>query len=516
MILNWEAFHNLRHVNPLWMLELCYPFFYIIIITLALTIGVCFWYDVGNRSSNIFLLILFSVILTGTPYFVSGLVRFPDTFGVISRVDTLSEILNSSSISYANSYPIAYLLMYIIISLTQIDLYLFTSAFFSPWAIVLIVILWYIYINKRIHSKSAIFSVVLAIPLLIIEMSITPFTIAMIFILTALFLFSFPTLTAKISMLIIFTALIISHPFGILLLLSIIICSIILKYSYNKYLIKEIQENISFSIILIGIISWFSWTLFQSTMGHGIMNSLIKVLSLESTYVQQFSTYSVGNAGLIYPWIQQLNMMSYLVYALLIIIVISAQLLEILKTKNINLLKRILTGFGYESLFLLFMTAIFLVITLIFLLLLTGGEQLTSRSLNLMVFAATAYLGGASWLLHSRLMKRRHSFNQLIPVVMILLLISVIIIFPLHSYSRESYVSYSESYCAGRDYSIDVVRSSQSGAIMIFSESEYYGYYMRSQVDSISYLVTQQKTFTSTDYTCIYSNKYYNIHLSIK
>jgi hypothetical protein len=511
MLYNWEAFKNFKHTDPLWIINISYPYLYILIIIIAATIGICFWFDIGGKTSNIFLLIIFCLILTGTPYFVGSVVRFPDTLGVTDSINTLSDFINPFSISYANSYPLVYVLGDVIHNVTHLDLLTYSNIILSPELIVLIIILWYIFLNRIIQKKSAIYSAALAVPLLIIEISITPYSIGLILILTALFLFLIPSISAKISLVIVLIALTISHPFGIILLSVIMICSFLLKYSFNKVLKNKLKSVISISMILITIVLWFSWTIFQSSMGTGIISSIANVFSIESTYTQQFTPYTIGGGGLVYPWIQQLNMLRYIIYSLLIIIAICFELYIYLIKYKINIIKNIIYKFGYERIFLLIMALSFLSITLFFMLFVRNGEQLTSRSLNLMALAASAYLGTSIYLFRLWIINKQIKFKIVFPIIIIFLLILVSIIIPLHSYSRESYISYSESFCAGKNYYEEVIQTSSHDSVKLYTESNYYYNYMRGQNNLDNYLENKETTIVSIDYDSVYSNKYYVI-----
>lgn len=135
---------------------------------------------------------LLSLVIYGTPYFISTYARFPDTIGVAGNVLALESILSNQPYAYPSNYPASYIFFKCIHDVANLDLLYFARIIFAPLCLVGIIILWYIFVTRLVNSRVALISSILIIPTQIIEISITPNSFAILLILTALILFASP------------------------------------------------------------------------------------------------------------------------------------------------------------------------------------------------------------------------------------------------------------------------------------------------------------------------------------
>jgi len=146
---------SIRLYDPLWLNDLVYPYFYFIIFSYAIILSLVFIYNFQHKFTHILLLSQVALISYATPYFLSGAGRFPDTFSVASDSLIIGENLSTIGTGYSQSFPGAYILFYIIHSMANIDLVVFSKIIFTPILSVSIILLWY-YIAVKLTNDNRI------------------------------------------------------------------------------------------------------------------------------------------------------------------------------------------------------------------------------------------------------------------------------------------------------------------------------------------------------------------------
>lgn len=435
---NWSSFHNLRQLDPLWEIKIAFPHLYIIIgLSLILSWWVI-WHDIGSNKLHLMLLMQIALIVLATPYLICGLTRFPDTFGVVSNVEVLPEILQGKvSSNYPKSFPGSYMLFYVLYRITDINLFTF-ARLYSPFIIMLSLVLWYLIIVKISDFKSALIGLILLIPSLIIEVSITPNSIGFILVLTVLLTLCRKTISFRIIGFLALLALIFTHVINGLIFIVILTLLYLFSYYFNKDTIA-----LPLSSIILPVVIWFAHLVFTaSAMGEGIIKGLYNILTLKSISAQQMVTYTAGTGDLTLPWIQQLHFSKYV---LLLIIAVSF-FRYLLNSKNIL----------QSSVELIcFLVASILLVLSVFVLLLVGSdaENLVSRVLNYAMLFLTAFIGMVVIQIQNwNISVTRFKITNGLIIILTVCVLAIYVTYPVYAYARESYISFPLSDGYGRAF----------------------------------------------------------------
>ncbi len=432
---NWIAFQSLRFNDPLWLTNAIYPWLYIILI-LYLILFFIFYNGFEQKIFNVFFLSLFTLVIYGTPYIVSNYYRFPDTFYVVKYSLVIGDILTKKvDAIYPVSYPLSYVFFNIVSKIVSIDLFDFSRLIWAPFLLVSSIILWYIFVEKIFGSKVAMISSLLAIPTQIIEITTSPNSLGIFFVLILLILCTFKGSSFNFLFLILFIACVLTHSISFMVIL------IFLGILYLFQFLPGSSIEISINKLVLGIVLWFCWTLLIADMGAGITRAIYNIFTLESRSLEHLTTYTVSSGKLIYPWIQEFNSYKYGLYILLAAIFFLFDLNYIFRRRisgfNVN--------FYSKKLMFLIISVVFFFLTLINLLF--GGpntENIISRTLNYSMLALSAYIS-ASYFSFESLPKI--SKNKL-RVLLFIFIFVVTVTYPTYSYARDSYINYplSERY----------------------------------------------------------------------
>jgi len=509
---NWTSFQNLRHDNALWVLDILNPFFYAILLCFGAIVWVSIWWGIENKYFHIIEITILGLILLCTPYFIAGLARFPDTFGVINNVYDLPQILGVSSTLYPANYPLSYLLFSDIQKIVNIDLFFFSRIIFSPLIIVSQLVLWYLFVKRLFNPKIAFCSAILAMPVLIIEISITPNAVAIILMLSVLLLITLGSLMGNILATLLSLALIVAHPFEIILLAVFIGAMGIVDYFTRKEsAVKNSTVKILYLLFIAG--AWLGWSLFISPMGLSIIRYIGRMLNPETGLLANFLSRIFGDG--INAWIQQLLQPASILLLLLTGVLVFLAIRKIHRNHRYSLsLASIIKRIGNSQSALLIASFVLGIISLVFYFFTAGGEQILSRSSN---FAALSISAPIAAVFLSKLSKaknnKRKAFNIFISLMVILSLIAITS-YPIYGYSRESYVSFSESYGAGLVF--DEVKGTDQTLVgkIIITENMKYQALLKGERYIDKFIIYQDTTQLSSTYDKIYSSGYYSIYLA--
>lgn len=513
--INYTDFQNLRHTDIFWVLDVINPYFYIIILALAIILGASIWSYTDEKWVHVVLLSIFGIILLCTPYFITGLARFPDTFGVVSSVENLPQLLSGST-SYAANYPLSYVLFYSVSEILQIDLFVFSRFIFSPLVIVSFLIIWYLFVCRFFSPRIAYLSTFLAMPVMLIEISITPNSVAVVLVLSALLLVSLNSLKGQFLTILLALALVLVHPINIIILAAIFISFRLVELLLGRP--KNIGKmGISTTLILLIAVAWFGWSLYISPMGSSVIDSIVNVFTMDSRYSQQFLEYSVGSGNLAYAWIQQLTQASYLIICLLGVFFIICTTKQAISDRihSPSHMKKI-NSMNYKLFTILLTTGMIFIIACCSILFITDGQGILSRSLNISMLFLSAYISAASIIIMSTLSKKkRQRLAKCLCASIIAAFLILVIIYPLHGYARESYVSYPDSFGAGREFNGYFTNSTQQAKIAL-TENDLYQAQMSGGSAYDAYINRGETALWSSTSEKIYSNAYYSIFLQSK
>lgn len=497
--INWNYLQHLRQSDPLWLVKGVSPWLYVLIVAYILLFFVILTYDLKGKLFHLIYISYLVLVVDSTPYFVSTLCRFPDTFGVVGSSVLLPGILSDSIVlSYPKSFPASYMLFYIIHSLAGVDLFLLSRFIFSPLILVGIFTIWYLFVARLFDLRVAFISTILAVPSQIIEISISPNSVGIIFVLISLFLCVSNKWNFRILFLIVEIALVLTHAIN-----PIVLFTFLLTYYLLGSLLKSNILDVSRTKIYSFLVLWITWIFSESCiMGFGVVKTIYHILTMEVTNVGQASMYTVGSGGLgTYSWIQSLNMYKYELYGLVVTILIILDLyfmdLYPFDLCKINLLKEPKFIKKYSFLVL---SLILLVITLFNLIF--GGsdtENIISRTLNYSMLSVSVFMAAS---LNSFNILHMPSF-KIIKVFFVIFLLLTFITYPLYSYGKDSYINYPTTQEIGSVFFKNHVHEDNSH-IVTYSKSTYFYQIMHGE----------NTDKDNVNKSTIYINGWYSLYLN--
>jgi len=209
-------------------------------------------------------------------------------------------------------------------------------------------------------------------------------------------------------------------------------------------------------------------------MGAGIIETLHRMLSLESRNWSHASTYTVGTGNLAadYVWIQNLTMFKYELYALVLAVIIVCDLYFIgfyaFTTNNINMLKEPKLIMKY---FMLLLGVIFSTITLGNLIL--GGsdtQNIISRTLNYSLLFVSIFIASS----FNSLNIPSKPLRRTIKGFFIVFLLIAFATYPFYSYGRDSYINYPTSQEVGSNFFRDHAPDDNLNAVSSYTKAAYF------------------------------------------
>jgi len=496
----YPGFQELRHYHPLWLVHHLYPMYYILIGFFLLLFLIIIYKKIQSQIINILFLSLFSLVIYGTPYFVSTYARFPDTISIISNILELPYIFLNNPNAYASNFPASYIFFKIINITTNLDLFYFARIIFSPLCLISIIILWYIFVSKLINPQVGLISSMLIIPTQIIEISITPNSFSILLILILLICCVKPIefmrkkeATTKYEVLFIFTfgVLILSHPInaGILLLMLFI-------FYISNHLFKIERFIISLQNLILYSILWISWLIYLTLTGKSIVKLLYNMISTNSQELNVGIQYSLGNTGFIYLFIDQLSAFKYILYGFFTLIILVYLISSLCYNKKISefqlpLSFLILSGF---------------LICITFLNLIRGGsdiQNILSRTLNFAMYSLSTFI---AFFIPS-VIDSKTKVTKFVEILFVLLLSFTLLTYPVYSFARDAYINYPTSEEKGRSFSNEYTLGERNSIIEMSKSKSFYSF-MYGKIPYEGIMNDHKKIMNDNK---IYSNNWYNI-----
>ncbi len=497
--INWTYIQNIRQSDSLWLVKGVWPWIYIIIIIYVLLFLIIMNFDLKGKMFHLIFITYLVLIVDSTPYFLSTFYRFPDTINVVQGSVLLPEVFSDSiMLPYPKSFPGSYMLFYIVNLLTGIDLFAFSRYIFSPLTLIAIFAFWYLLTTHLFNSRIAFISTVIAIPSQIIEISLTPNSLAIVLTLVSLFLCVSDKRNSRTLFYIVAILLVLTHAIHPIVLLVILV----FFYFYihiTKLNILDITGKKIYSVLFL----WITWILSPScTMGTGIIESLYKIITMEGKYWGQASAYTVGSGNLApdYSWIQSLTMFKYELYALVLAVIIICDLYFVgfyaLTTNNTNILKEPKFIKKYSILLLGFILSTITLSNLIF-----GGsdtQNIISRTLNYSMLFISIFIASS----FSSLNISSRSLRKIIKVFFIAFLLITFVTYPLYSYGRDSYINYPMSQEVGSSFFKDHV-SENDIHVVAYTKAAYF-YQMMENKNTEEYNMRRSIVYVNGWYSLNY------------
>lgn len=498
---NWNYIQNIRQSDSLWLVKGVWPWIYIIIIMYVLLSLIIMNYDLKGKAFHLIFIAYLVLIIDSTPYFLSTLYRFPDTVYVAQGSFLLPDVLSDAiTFPYPKSFPGSYMLFYTANLLTGIDLFAFSRYIFSPLTLVAIFAFWYLLTTHLFDSRVAFISTMIAIPSQIVEITITPNSLATILTLVSLFLCVSDKWNARTLFYIVAILLVLTHAIHPIVLLVILV----FFYFYTQ-ITKLNTLAITRKKIYAVFFLWIMWIFSPScVMGTGILESLYSVLSMESKNWGQASMYTVGSGNLAadYAWIQSLTMFKYELYALILAVIIACDLYFVgfyaPHTRRINILKEPKLIKRYSILLLGLILSTITLSNLIF-----GGsdtQNIIGRTLNYSMMFISLFIAS----FFSSLNISSESLRKVIKVFLIAFLLITFVTYPLYSYGRDSYINSPASEEIGSNFFKGHVSESKPHPdIVAYTKATYFYQLMEGK--------NQQDVNMRT--STLYINGWYSINL---
>lgn len=498
--------------DPLAMINVLFPYYWIILIAFVV---ICFsTFFKAEIPSWLYMLLIgqLSLMLYFTPFLLSGFSWSPDSLwhGGVARY--LPEILSGSKIQfsqYAQSYPFSFIITYFTNRIIGIDIISFTLYIYPPIASVLISVLAYFFATRVFSNKVGFLALLFTLPVWhYIEPHVSPFSAGTILVLISLILITYKNRLASVLSAVAVLVLTITHPISPISLaayiFSYILIGILSRITKGENLISQSKNLLysthnSVSIFSIVIIAWLSWTVYHAiSIYPGLETAVISVFNFGFLSRISNVTNFVGGQGFIYPEIHALSLIIYGMFLVVILIPFFEYFLHSLSNKAAKH-----NSLMYNKTALSFAAAINAGIG--FLLFLSSGERfLLGRGLlyfllfGSMVFA-TYFLNSDQFISKSR---------KIFALGLIILLFCS---FPVISYSKEAYNSFTPSAEAGLIFlssNVDLSKNSLSMGV-----DQQLAAYMDLSKDYISFPFPPNLTSESPDVIVLRINSYYIISM---
>ncbi len=276
-------------INHFAAIDAIFPYLNLLAMTISLLCFVCALYRMENKYVQIELLIQLSLTLWVTPYFLSSYIMGHDILyhgGVSIYAPQALAGSHTYFSDYLEDYPMSFILNWIFMNVTTIDLPVYSRLIFPAFASMTYVVLMYSLASRFFERRIAFLSVCLTIlGLYYVEIQMAPQTVGVMLVLTSVLLIFRSDLKSKILALLPISLLIGTHPESPLLLSVFLVASFVAARITHDY---NYRKGYSSFLILI-IVGWLTWAFFHAvTMGGiPISKALVSIfqfaISLEST-----------------------------------------------------------------------------------------------------------------------------------------------------------------------------------------------------------------------------------------
>ena len=456
-------FQNIASVDPLAMVHALFPWFWVLLLMFATLCIAVFHFRVDSRWLHILLLSELSLFLFFTPFVLSGFSWSPDSLWHGGIASYMPEILEGSKLtfsSYAESYPLSFMTTYCVEQVSGIDIFSYTLYLYPLICIILMTVLAYVFASRFLSSRNAFVSILLALPALhFIEAHVSPFSAGTVLVLVSFVLLTVEGRIARILNLFIIVALILTHPISPISLGIFLVTQVLLGLffkgarRYRAYLFKT--SNLASLLVFLGI-TWSTWTIHHSmqiykTLEYAIADIVTLRFLDRLLYV---SEWTAGGQGFVYPEIHQLNLEVYAAFLLFVCVLLFSDLShgKLAWRKNVIMDSRVyrrialaLSSIAYAAFgYMLFLT--------------TNQRFLLGRGLIFYIFTG-------SMCISMYLVRQSNRHNKFKESITFIFLLFLLLSYPIISYSKEAYNTFTPSSGYGLTFiasNVDLSRKSMS------------------------------------------------------
>jgi hypothetical protein len=352
----------LVRTDPLAMINVLFPYFWVI---LAALITVCLIVFIKRGSPlwlHVLLLVQLSLMLYYTPFLLGGFSWSPDSLWHGGIASYMPAILSGSKFSlteYGHSYPVSFLVTYGVERLFSIDIFTYTLYIFPPICTALISGLAYFFTSRILDKRTAFLSMLFALPTLhYIETHVSPFATGTVLLLASLVLLTYKSAKAFAFSLLIILAATLTHPISPIFLGIYLICVLIVNFLFGKKSVmlhsfwvslkcffkrKDLRTySINSRIFIVPLMFlflvdfWLYWTIYVASpnyMGVDVPVSKVLDLSFLSNLINTVE-WTTGGQGFIYPSISQLSLSIYAIFLVSIATIFLVNFFKFLKNRK--------------------------------------------------------------------------------------------------------------------------------------------------------------------------------------
>lgn len=533
-------YQNLAGSEPLSMIDVLFPSFWIILLAF---VGICFVAFLQSgipRWLHMLLLAQLSLMLFYTPFLISGFSWSPDSLwhgGVASYLPEIFSGVDVASSAYAHAYPLSFFITYLA-EQTGINVFTYSLYIYPVVCTILFSVLAYFFASRVMDSKTAFLAMLITLPALhYLELHVSPFSAGTILFFVALIFFSYKGKLTKILGLVSVFLLVIVHPISPIMLAVYFFSFALVGFFFKTNIPHKLKSNLSnIGFLIFTGVLWGVWTIYAGSVYTGVQTSVASFFDL--TFLSRLfvvSDFATGGAGFIYPWIHNLSLG---IYALILILFFSGHLPSYKDLRQF--FERKLSDLTVKRLSLIFAAIIYAALG--FLLFLSSGERfLLGRGLLFFIFFGSLVI--ASYFVSQSL--RWRSFRFAFVFVLVIFLFCT---FPVISYSKEAYntftpsantglsflssntdlsahsvsMSYSQQLASYANISngLDIVRfppnmSSVNPDIVAMRINGYFLVSMRNDLsfENNSYTRLSDYLIRSSEYNKVYSDSNFNIYV---
>ena len=456
-----SEFQNIARVDPLAMIHALFPWFWILLLAFALLCIAASWLAADRKWLHILLLCQLSLFLYFTPFVLSEFSWSPDSLWHGGIASYMPGILNGSKpvfSDYAESYPLSFLTTYCVEQVSGVDIFSYTLYVYPLICIITMTVLAYIFASRLLSSRQAFISMLFALPALhFIEPHVSPFSAGTILVLVSLILLTVERRTARMLSFFIILALILTHPISPISLGIFLVAGLLSIFS-RAHAIRSFpfRTSVLTSILLFLGIVWFAWTMFQViSVYETVEYAVVDIFTLRFlNRIGYVSGWTSGGQAFIYSEIHQLNLAVYVVFLFFVSFLL---LSDLIRGKFAWKKDVIANHAAYKQItFVAFSSLIYAAFGYM-LFLATDQRFLLGRGLIFYIPMSSIYI--SKHLVRQN--QRGRNFKEFVIVSLILFLF---ISFPIISYSKEAYNTFTPSAAQGLAFvsHIDLSRKSIS------------------------------------------------------
>jgi hypothetical protein len=466
-------YQNSAGTDPLAMIDVLFPSFWVV---LGVFVGVCFYTFIQRgvpRWLHMLLLSQFALMLYYTPFLLSGFSWCPDSLWHGGVASYIPQILSGSQVAisdYAHAYPLLPISTYLVEQTFGVNIFDYSLYFYPVICTVLFAVLAYFFAYRMFGSKTAFLTMLFTLPTLhYIEMHVSPFSAGTIILLGALILSTYKSLLAVSLSILSFILLAIVHPISPLMLGVYFFSVFAVNLIFRRRNGEGAQSTYFFlpQLVLISAI-WVAWTTYAMTIYIGVQTSVMNLLNfsfLSRLFVA--SEFTIGQGGFIYSWIQNLSL---LIYGIIFVLIFSGRLPSIRTLRSFFKIKSVFLDFFKKVFSSLTVKRMSLALSAViyaaggFLFFLTSGERfLLGRGLLYFVLMG-------SMVIATYFVTEGSRFYRAKTYLALGLVVFLVCTFPVISYSKESYNTFTPSADAGLQFLSSRVDLSQNSVSMTSSQ----------------------------------------------